>query len=280
MSKGQAFHLTDRGVVEVAGPEAVTFLQGLVTNDVAKVREGHAVYAALLTPQGKVIYDFFVVARPDGLWLDCVKSYAPDLAARLRKYKLRAKVTIADRSNELAVFALWHRPDNLGVVFEDPRLAQLGFRAIMQANQVDWDRRDAAEYEAKRLSLGVPDAATDIPPETQFPLDCNFEELHGVDFEKGCYVGQELTARMKHRATARRRMLPVSAATGLPPAGTALKIGNSDIGEMRGSIGARGMALVRLDRLGNADEATADGLTVRIGRPAYPLVLGSGDADA
>jgi hypothetical protein len=287
MSKGQAFHLTDRGVVEVAGPDAVTFLQGLATNDVAKVQAGRAVYAALLTPQGKVIYDFLIAVAPDGaLWLDCVKAHAADLSARLRKYKLRAKVTVTDRTNDLTVFALSHPPTNSrGVVFEDPRLPQLGIRAVVPGSDTtsiesEFEGRDAAEYEARRLALGVPNAATDIPPETQFPLDCNFEELHGVDFEKGCYVGQELTARMKHRATARRRMLPVNATTALPPAGTVLKMGNSDVGEMRGSVGPRGMALVRLDRLGNAEEATADGVTVRIGRPAYPLILGSGDADA
>jgi folate-binding protein YgfZ len=160
----------------------------------------------------------------------------------------------------------------------------LGRRAILPDEGVEdhlrkhgYDPRPESEYQSRRLALGVPDAAVDIPPETLFPLDCNFEELNGVDFAKGCYVGQELTARMKHRATARRRLLPVTAQSPLPPAGTALKLGSSDIGELRGSAGNHGMALVRLDRLGNAHEATADGMTITIGRPSYPLILPAGD---
>jgi len=279
-----AIHLTDRGVVEVAGPDAASFLQGLITNDVARVETERAAYAALLTPQGKIIYDFIVARSPDGgFWLDCVKTHASDLAARFKKYKLRAKVTLADRSDDLAVFALSARPKVVAAIaFEDPRLGDLGLRAIVPASDIQalqgegFDLRDKAEYDARRLALGVPDAATDIPPETLFPLDCNFEELHGVDFDKGCYVGQELTARMKHRATARRRMLPVSANVALPPAGTPLIVGATEVGELKGSFGTHGMALIRLDRLGEAREATADGATVRIGRPAYPLILSTG----
>ena len=279
-----ANHLTDRGVVEVAGTDAASFLQGLITNDVARVGAERAVYAALLTPQGKIIYDFLVAAAPDGgFWLDCVKAHAADLAARFKKYKLRAKVTLADRSHELAVVALSARPKVASaVIFEDPRLKELGLRAILPADDVQalrseaFDLHDKAEYDARRQMLGVPDAATDIPPETLFPLDCNFEELHGVDFDKGCYVGQELTARMKHRATARRRMLPVSADAALPAIGTPLIIGSTEVGELKGSLGTHGIALVRLDRLGEAPEATADGVAVRIGRPAYPLILTTG----
>lgn len=266
--------LKDRGVVEVSGPDASTFLQGLITNDMKGVADGRAVYAALLTPQGKIIHDFLIAQGPgDAFWLDCVKANASDLAARLKKYKLRAKVTITDRSADLHVVA----NGKADVTFEDPRLAALGRRAIT-ATPGD-AQTDARAYDEHRLSLGVPDAATDIPPETFFPLDCNFEELHGVDFNKGCYIGQELTARMKHRASARRRMLPVTADAALPPPGTTLKLGATDIGELRGAIGKRGIALVRLDRLGNAKEADAGGLIIHIGRPAYPLVLPTGDTE-
>lgn len=257
----------------MTGPDATSFLQGLVTNDVARAAGDRGCYAALLTPQGKVIYDFLISAAPDGFFLDCVKAFAPDLAARLKKYKLRAKVVVTDRSHDLSVLAAVDRaalPTNASVI-ADPRLAALGFRAIVAAS--DAAGNDEAMYQSHRLALGVPDAATDIPPETLFPLDCNFEELHGVDFDKGCYVGQELTARMKHRATARRRMLPVEASVDLPQAGAPLKIGSSDIGDLRGAIGKRGLALVRLDRLGDAREALAEGVTVTIGRPAYPLIL-------
>jgi len=266
--------LPDRGVIEVAGADAQSFLQGLITNDVAKVSAEHSIYAALLTPQGKVIYDFLIFGADGGYILDCVKVHAPDLAARLRRYKLRAKVTITDRSSDLAIAV--SRSNDLPNAVKDPRLDALGYRAIVAAAASDQEA--ALAYQRLRLDLGVPDSATDIPPETYFPLDCNFEELHGVDFDKGCYVGQELTARMKHRASARRRMLPVHANAPLPPPGTPLKIGSSDIGELRGSIGNRGLALVRLDRLGDAVEATADAITVTIGRPTYPLILAGVEA--
>lgn len=258
--------LADRTVIEVAGPDAATLLQGLITNDVTKAAGDRALYAALLTPQGKIIHDFIVAPATDGLFLDCATAHAADLAARLKKYKLRAKATIAERQ-DLAVIASPHRVEG---GFADPRLAALGFRAIQaHANAPG----SAAAYHAHRIALGVPDSS-DIPPETLFPLDCNFEELHGVDFDKGCYVGQELTARMKHRATARRRIVPVNGAT-LPPSGTPLAIGTTEIGEMMGSLGSRGLAIVRLDRLGDATQATAAGVTVEIGRPAYPLILGA-----
>lgn len=257
--------LPDRAVVEVAGPDAASFLQGLITNDIEKA-SGEAIYAALLTPQGKIIHDFLVAPIEGGYRLDCAKAAAADLAARLKKYKLRAKVTITERT-DLTVIAA-SEPLNEG--FADPRLSALGFRAA-KANTTTAD--NAAAYHTHRMALGVPDSS-DIPPETLFPLDCNFEELHGVDFEKGCYVGQELTARMKHRATARRRILPVSGAT-LPPPGTPLKLGATDIGEMMGSVGGHGLAIVRLDRLGDATQATADGAPVHIGRPSYNLILGA-----
>ncbi|MFM9862471.1 MAG: YgfZ/GcvT domain-containing protein [Micropepsaceae bacterium] len=258
--------LPDRAVVEITGPDAATFLQGLITNDVTKAANGRAIYAALLTPQGKIIYDFLVAPVDGGFLLDCAKLYAADLAARLKKYKLRAKVTIAERA-DLSVVAS-SQPVADGIA--DTRLTALGFRAY-QSSATASD--NAAAYHAHRIAQGVPDSS-DIPPEALFPLDCNFEELHGVDFDKGCYVGQELTARMKHRASARRRILPVSAPN-LPPPRTPLTLGTTDIGEMMGSLDGRGLAIIRLDRLGDSTEATAAGTPVQIGRPSYPLILGA-----
>lgn len=283
MSDAYAIVLVDRGIVEVAGPDAASFLQGLITNDIAKVGPQQAIYAALLTPQGKVIYDFLVFAAPTGFFLDCVRAFASDLADRLKKYKLRAKIAVADRSGDFVVVALAPSGPELPAV-ADPRLTALGRRAIMaaagaetQLQALGYVLKPESDYQAQRLALGVPDAACDIPPETLFPLDCNFEELNGVDFNKGCYVGQELTARMKHRATARKRLLPVSAATTLPPAGTTLKLEGAEIGELRGAIGTIGMALVRLDRLGNATDASGEGVNIKIGRPSYPLILAKED---
>ncbi len=263
--------LADRGIVEVSGPQARLFLQGLVTNDVASLAPSSARYAALLTPQGKIICDFIIMATPEALLLDCARIHAADLALRLKKYRLRAKVDITDRSGDLAVHV---SPEPSTSSIPDPRLQALGHRSI--APPATGQEGNPEDYNTRRLELGVPDSGTDIPPETFFPLDCNFEELNAIDFNKGCYVGQELTSRMKHRATARRRMLPVSATGALPPPGTAVKIGDSDIGEMRGSLGNRGMALIRLDRLGNATHATADSMPIAIGRPAYPLILAQG----
>ena len=269
--------LHDRSIVEVSGPESRPFLQGLVTNDVMRVSALTSVYAALLTPQGKIIYDFLLAGAPDGVRLDCHKDHAAELIARLKKYRLRAKLAITDASAGLAVVAL---PSPAPSAVADPRLAALGYRAIIPNSELEtWTQslgivlgNDTGYHEA-RIKLGVPDSRSDIPPETCFPLDCNFEELHGVDFNKGCYVGQELTSRMKHRATARRRMMPVSALTRLPAAGTPLRNGTIEIGEMRGSIHNNGLALIRLDRLASTSEVTIDGTIIHIGRPAYSLIL-------
>jgi tRNA-modifying protein YgfZ len=196
MSEAYAIVLMDRGIVEVSGPGAASFLQGLITNDIAKVSAQEGIYAALLTPQGKVIYDFLVFAAPNGFFLDCIRAHATDLVDRLRKYKLRAKVTIADRSGELVAVSLSEQGKSLAPALActaDPRLADLGFRAILPISDLEtnlqaagYAARPERDYRTQRLTLGVPDAAADIPPETLFPLDCNFEELNGVDFDKGC----------------------------------------------------------------------------------------------
>jgi folate-binding protein YgfZ len=159
----------------------------------------------------------------------------------------------------------------------DPRLAELGWRWIIDPQSLvtsGMEQEPHAAYDRHRIECGVPDSILDLKPETFFPLDCNFEELNGVDFAKGCYVGQELTARMKHRATARKRILPVASATHLPPHGTPLKLGDTELGEMLGSQGLIGLAMLRLDRLGDAQELTAaTGETIKVGRPHYPLIL-------
>jgi hypothetical protein len=256
--------LPDRALIEVVGADAATFLQGLITNDVAKAASGRAIYAALLTPQGKIIYAFIVAPTDGGYLIDCAKPQAADLVARLKKYKLRAKVTIAERP-DLAVVA---SPTAIEGSVADPRLAAMGFLSYEATpNAPD----NSAAYNTHRIAQGVPEAS-DIAPETHFPLDCNFEELHGVDFDKGCYVGQELTARMKHRATARRRIMPVEASAPLPPSGTPITLGTAELGELLGHTGTHGLALIRLDRLADATEATASGVTVRIGRPPYSLI--------
>lgn len=277
--------LADRTVLTISGPDARSFLQGLITNDVEKLDATNAIYAALLTPQGKLIADFFLSMAGVDICLDCAKQAAADLLTRLKRYRLRSKVTIDELGDTVAVLASSApAPVNFHArsSYQDPRLEAMGYRwiasndqleAMLAQNSIEQEPREV--YERHRIECGVPDFVRDLKPETFFPLDCNFDELHGVDFNKGCYVGQELTSRMKHRASSRRRILPVSAATTLPPSGTKITLGAADIGEMLGSFGPAGLAQIRLDRLGSTEQAMADATTIRIGRPPYELTTPS-----
>lgn len=274
--------LSDRSILKISGPEAHAFLQGLVTNNMDALSNEHPLYSALLTPQGKILCDFLLSMAGEQILLDCASSQSADLASRLKKYRLRAKVVIEEAGDTMAVLASEGAPpQGLGAVkaITDPRYAGLGQRWYLDASDlqgrlsshgVELEPRE--HYERHRIECGVPDSTRDLEPDAYFPLDCNFEELHGVDFGKGCYVGQELTSRMKHRATSRRRMLPVASAGTLPPAGTKIMVGDTDVGEMRGALGPMGLALIRLDRLGAADTGEAAGQPIRIGRPPYPLI--------
>jgi hypothetical protein len=278
--------LETRGLLEIDGPDALKFLQSLLTNEPPEA-EGAARYAALLTPQGKVISDFVVYRQAGAFLLDCPAPLKQTLVDQLQKYRLRSRVTISDRTTERAVLALSHAPQTMpvdGILNADPRLAELGFRLVLpRAGMPGWiaisgfEERAGDAWRRQCIRLGVPDCAEDIETASWFALDCNMDELHGIDFGKGCYVGQELTSRMKHRATSRRRMLPVSGDTVLPGPGTPVTLGDIDIGEMRGSLNEVGFAAIRMDRLQEATTATCGGQTIAIGRPAYPLSLGAGE---
>jgi len=259
----QASILEDRAVVALGGPEVRDFLQGLITNDVSACQEGQALYAALLTPQGKILFDFFVVAHGSGFLIDCAAARADDLIKRLTKYRLRSKVEIALRT-DLAVAAFWGEEAEKVVlrdvvVFRDPRLEAMGVRVIGPREPIAAAIRKAqvGDYPAYRIALGVPDSA-DLPPDTVFALDAGLEELDGVSFKKGCYVGQEVTSRMKHRASARRRFLIGEVAGEAPAFGTAIEAQGRVLGEWASAHGPRGLALVRLDRLAEAEEARAE----------------------
>lgn len=262
-------HLNDRAVVSVTGPEAVAFLQGLVTND-TQIDEGSARYAALLTAQGKILFEFLLMARPGGFLLDCVNGLADALLRRLLMYRLRSKVTVEKRS-DLAVLAGWNgstRPDE---AFVDPRFERLGWRAIVARENVSAARDDPAEWLAHRLDCGVPEGS-DFGQDKILALDAGLEELHGVSFAKGCYVGQELTARMKHRGTARKRLLPITSSGGARLAeGQPVTVGDHEIGTVMSAYGARGFGLIRLDRLAEAGaaEITVDGNAVRVTKPDW-----------
>jgi len=264
-------HLKDRAVIAVTGPEARLFLQGLITNDVERLETDKGLYAALLTPQGKILFDFFLVEGDAALLIDCAAASRDALVKRLTMYKLRSKLTLEVR-DQLAVLAAWEGelPRN-AISYPDPRLADMGKRAIIAKGEMPNNLPAAEVYHAHRLALGVPEG-TDFDSDRIFALDGDLDELHAVDFGKGCYIGQELTARMKHRGTARKRVLAITAESGvLPASGTAVQSGTTDIGELVSEYGAHGFALIRLDRLEHAVGApiTAASRSVKLFKPAW-----------
>ncbi len=281
--------LDQRAVLRLSGADARTLLQGLVTNDVTRVSETQAVYAGLLTPQGKFLFDFVMVADGADLLLECARSEAPALLKRLTLYRLRADVQLRDASEDLSVWSVPGQSDALGlssepghgrregaaILFTDPRLAALGARMIAPRGSLPLDlpADDPAAYDRVRLHLGVPEAPTDIVPERSFPLECNFEDMHGVDFRKGCYVGQEVTARSKHRGSVRSRILPLESAGPVPEPGTAITAGGKPLGTVRSGRDNRALAQLRIDRWRDAQAAgavpEADGQTLTIRVPPW-----------
>ncbi len=269
--------LEDRSIITVKGTEARSFLQGLISNDMEDCAPGKGIYAALLTPQGKILFEFFVTAHEDRFLIDCATARGPDLVKRLTFYKLRAQVEIG-LAPDLKVAAVWDStPQTIsdGVAeFADPRLPALGIRLIGVLPQLQGVIAgiQAGDYRSHLLDLGVPDSA-DVPPDTVFALDAGFEELGAVDFRKGCYVGQEVTARMKHRASARRRFLVAQVDGDLPPPGTKLEASGREVGLLATGLNGRALALVRLDRVDEATSAGEDisalGQKVRLERPSW-----------
>jgi folate-binding protein YgfZ len=259
--------LPDRSVLRVAGEDAASFLHGLVTNDVEHLAVGKARYAALLTPQGKILFDFFIYRAAESFLVDCPSASAADLVKRLGFYRLRAKVTIADLSADKRIAVCWRsEPDAVeGFVFVDPRDARLGFRAILPRAAAALDGRPA-DYEAHRIALGVPKGGVDFPYGDAFPHDANMDLLQGVDFEKGCYVGQEVVSRMRHRGGVRKRIVKVRLAAPGPVPGAAILAGETTVGALGSTAGGEGLALVRIDRLTEAKDGgwalTADGVNL------------------
>jgi len=246
--------LSSRGVIRIGGPDAREFLQGLITNDVKKATETSAIYAALLTPQGKILFDFFITRSGDDFLLDCHGEFAAQLAKRLTMYRLRAKVEIEDQSSALHVTAHFGEgangaPDG----YADPRLTALG-RRILSADAALAINASEEDYMSFCLAHGIGNIPLDAGQDKTFLLEANFDELNGVDFTKGCYVGQELAARMKHRSKVRKRLMPVVLEGALPEPGTPVMAGTREIGSLRSGIGNRVIALLRLDRLEEAGD--------------------------
>jgi tRNA-modifying protein YgfZ len=272
--------LPDRGVVKVAGDEARMFLNGLLTADVTKVTPQEAQFAALLTPQGKIIVDCILIEDHGAFLLDCPRELAPALAERLKFYRLRAKVTIEDLSQQLAVLAIWNGTATTKSTFADPRLPALGQRAILPAQTASQaavaagaQLVDAADYEAHRIALGVPLGGIDFAYGDAFPHETDMDQLNGVDFEKGCYVGQEVVSRMEHRGTARNRVVPVTSDGQAPGSGVPVMAGEKQIGLTGSAAGRQGLAMLRLDRVADAQAAgtalTAGGVTIRPRKPDW-----------
>ena len=275
MTNGRVAKLSRRGVVSVGGADAVKFLNDLITSDVPEAG-GKAAYGGLLTPQGKVLFDFIVFRDGERFLFDLPKTAVADFVKRLGFYRLRAKVEIADLSHERIVVVAWGSsvaPVVDGPLAADPRLADLGFRAIVPAGAdiaPGFEEGALEEYDAHRIRLGVPEGGIDFMFGDSFPHDADMDQLAGVDFTKGCYVGQEVVSRMEHRGTARRRFVLATAAGSLPAAGTPLMAGEKAIGTLGSSGGTRALALVRLDRV---KEATASGIPIMAGGVAITLAL-------
>lgn len=267
--------LENRGLLTIAGEDRRTFLQGLISNDIGKATAARAIYASLLTAQGRFLHDFFVAEIGDTFYIDAEAARLDDLRRRLTLYRLRSKVTLAAVSDQYAVVALFGpgataslrlpaEPGHAtgfagGVAFVDPRLAAMGARAIVPRTQIDevsgagFTPATHADYEHVRLSLGVPDGSRDLPIEKALLLENGFDELHGVDWKKGCYIGQEVTARMKYRSLVRKQLMPVRIEGELPPPGTPVLLNGEDAGEMRSALDGQGLALLRVDAVERAD---------------------------
>ena len=258
--------LSDRGVLKVAGDDARSFLHGLVSADILKLGAGEARFCALLSPQGKIIADFIIVEAPaqdgGGFFLDVPRAVAKPLLDKLNLYKLRSRLIVGDSSDTLGVFAAWDGDGSpaFGLSYADPRLPALGLRTILPpqraadaAAALGAGLVDASEYEGHRIALGIPQGGVDFQYGDAFPHEADMDQLGGVDFTKGCYVGQEVVSRMEHRGSARTRTVPVRYDGAVPPpAGTAITAGGRQIGAMGSAAAGRGLALLRLDRVAEA----------------------------
>ena len=293
----QAALLSDRGVVKVAGEDARRFLHGLVTADVTQLSPGQARFAALLTPQGKIIADFLMTEADGedggGFFLDCPRALVESLTQKLTLYRLRTKVSIENLSEQLGVMAAWDGAGTTecGLVYPDPRLATLGLRCILPpslateaANELGARLADASAYEAHRIALGIPRGGSDFIYGDAFPHDTGMDQLGGIDFSKGCYIGQEVVSRIEHRGTARTRIVSIVYDGFAPDAGMTVMAGDKTVGTLGSTANGRGVATLRLDRVEDALAAglplVAGGVPLRIVKPPWARFAFPGEAKA
>jgi hypothetical protein len=280
----KAAFLPDRGVVKVSGEDARNFLNGLVTTDLTHLAPGLGRFGALLTPQGKITVDFLITEAPaghgGGLLIDCPRALAQGLADKLGFYKLRAKVAVENLTDSFGVLAAWDgepamKPD---LAYTDPRSAALGWRILAPAelaqkiaNLIGAELVASSAYDAHRIAAGVPRGGLDFSYGDAFPHETNMDRLHGVDFDKGCYVGQEVVSRMQHRGTARTRTVRILLEDFSPEPGTTILAGDKVIGTLGSTAAPNGLALIRIDRAADALAAgmplTSGGLAIRLADP-------------
>jgi hypothetical protein len=255
--------LPNRGFLRLSGEDRLKFLQGLVSNDVNAVAPGHAVYSCLLTPQGKFLHDFFLIADGDSLLIECEADRRADLAQRLKIYKLRSKIEIAEA--DYAVFAAFGvAPLTTGkMIYADPRTPTLGTRKVLPAGAEHSDLPIPFDsYDRLRIANAVPDGSRDMEVGKAILLENNIDLLNGIAWDKGCYTGQELTARTHYRGLIKKRLTPVRIAGIAPPVGTPLIEGGSEVGEMRSANGDLGLVLLRLERLRRPEPIEIDGVVL------------------
>lgn len=275
MTKPLICRLSNRGIIRIGGPDRHAFLQGLISNDINLCKLGQLIYAAFLTPQGKFLHDMFIT-ESDGLFLvDCESVRADDLLKRLGTYKLRAKVTLEDARDTFDVWAMWGS-DILqkSTCYADPRLTALGVRAIMKKGaQVDGQRVDFTVYDKHRLELGAPDGSRDMLVEKSTLLECNLDLLNAISWSKGCYIGQELTARMHYRALVKKRLFPVKITGPAPALGFAIQLNGAEVGEMRSSCEDMGLALLNIEAAQEAIQNNSllayDNAKLKVYKPTY-----------
>lgn len=265
-----ALILPNRGFLDIKGEAAKPFLQALISNDVSVLSENRAIYAALLTPQGKYLFDFFLYDDNAGVVLESREDGLDELQRKLTLYRLRTPIEITRPAAAASVLALFgpdvfealDMPAEPGTVRRlgelqlvvDPRRAEMGLRVMgpfqaVSALAHQYGARQASwhDYERHRIEVGVPEGGVDLIPNQSILLESNFEELHGVAFEKGCYIGQELTARTKYRGLVKKRLVPVAIEGPAPASGELIMAGEREAGQMRSVAGDRGLALLRLD---------------------------------
>lgn len=264
---GQIAELKDRGIIRLTGDGVREFLQGLVTCDMASVSPSQPAFGALLTPQGKILFDFLVFETGDEFLLDCRRDAASDLAKRLTFYRLRAPIEIEDLTEVFSVFAGWGDMDIPEGSAPDPRMIELGWRRAGEKGSIATST-ELDNYHVHRVALGVPEGGLDFTFGEAFPHEANMDLLNGISFSKGCYVGQEVVSRMQHRGTARTRAVVVSFCGDAPSPGSKIMADGKSIGAMGSAANGHAIALVRIDKVraaqNNGMTFDADGSTIEI----------------